>query len=82
MYKYFTNEQQNTYEFNAHKSYTLNQYNLTRHQFLSASNHSISASYYHFARINFYLSGSDYTVHNPLFNKVPTIGDKKQHDTM
>ena len=78
MYKYFTTEQQNTYEFNAHKSYTLNQSSVIRHQFLSASNNSTSASYYQFARINFYLSGSDYTVNNPLFNTVPTIGDKKQ----
>lgn len=78
MYKYFTTEQQNTYEFNAHKSYTLNQSSVIRHQFLSASNNSTSASYYQFARINFYLSGSDYTVNNPLFNKTPTIGDKKQ----
>ena len=78
MYKYFTTEQQNTYEFNAHKSYTLNQSSVLRHQFLSASNNSTSASYYQFARINFYLSGSDYTVNNPLFNTVATIGDKKQ----
>ena len=78
MYKYFTNEQQNTYEFNAHKSYTLNQSSVIRHQFLSASNHSTSASYYQFARINLYLSGSDYTVNNPLFNDVVTVGDKKQ----
>jgi len=78
MFKYFTNDQKNTYEFKSHKTYKLNQSNITRHQFLSASSHSTSASYYHFARINFYLSGSDYTVNNPLFNRVPTIGDKKQ----
>jgi len=78
MYKYFTNEQQNTYEFKSHKSYDLNQTSVVRHQFLSASSNSTSASYYHFARINFYLSGSDYTTKNPLFNNVPTIGDKKQ----
>ena len=78
MFKSFTNETKNTYEFKSHKSYTLNQSNVVRHQFLSASNHSTSASYYQFARINLYLSGSDYTVNNPLFNTVPTIGDKKQ----
>ena len=78
MFKYFTNDQKNTYEFKSHKTYKLNQSNITRHQFLSASSHSTSASYYHFARINLYLSGSDYTVDNPLFNEVPTIGDKKQ----
>ena len=78
MFKSFTNETKNTYEFKSHKSYTLNQSNVVRHQFLSASNQSTSASYYQFARINLYLSGSDYTVNNPLFNDVVTIGDKKQ----
>ena len=78
MFKSFTNETKNTYEFKSHKSYTLNQSSVTRHQFLSGSNHSTSASYYQFARINLYLSGSDYTVKNPLFNNVPTVGDKKQ----
>ena len=78
MFKSFINDQINTYEFKSHKSYTLNQSNVIRHQFLSASNHSTSASYYQFARINLYLSGSDYTVNNPLFNDVVTVGDKKQ----
>ena len=78
MYKYFTNEQQNTYEFNAHKSYTLTQSEVERHAFSSGSTDEALSKYYHFARINFYLSGSDYTSNNPLFNKVPTIGDKKQ----
>ena len=78
MFKSFINDQINIYEFKSHKSYTLNQSNVIRHQFLSASNHSTSASYYQFARINLYLSGSDYTVNNPLFNDVVTIGDKKQ----
>ena len=78
MFKSFINNQINIYEFKSHKSYTLNQSNVIRHQFLSASNHSTSASYYQFARINLYLSGSDYTVNNPLFNDVVTIGDKKQ----
>ena len=78
MFKSFTNEQQNIYEFTTHKSYTLTQTDITRHQFLSASSNSTSASYYQFSRINLYLSASDYTVNNPLFNDVPTIGDKKQ----
>ena len=78
MFKSFINDQINIYEFKSHKSYTPNQSNVIRHQFLSASNHSTSASYYQFARINLYLSGSDYTVNNPLFNDVVTIGDKKQ----
>ena len=78
MYKYFTNEQQNTYEFNAHKSYTLNQSEVERQAFISGSTDETLSKYYHFARINFYLSGSEYTANNPLFNTVPTIGDKKQ----
>jgi len=78
MYKYFTNEQQNTYEFNAHKSYTLNQSEVERQAFISGSTDETLSKYYHFARINFYLSGSEYTDTNPLFNTVPTIGDKKQ----
>ena len=78
MFKSFSNETKNTYEFKSHKRYTLNQSEVERHQFLSASNHSTSASYYQFARINLYLSGSDFTVNNPLFNDVVTIGDKKQ----
>ena len=76
MFKYFTNEQFNTYEFKAHKTHSLNQDELTRYQFLSASDNSQSSSYYDFARINFYLSGSDYTVNNSLFNDAFTIGNK------
>ena len=78
MYKRFANEQQNTYEFNAHKSYTLNQSEVERQAFISGSTDETLSKYYHFARINFYLSGSDYTVCNPLFSNVPTVGDKKQ----
>ena len=78
MYKYFTNEQQNTYEFNAYKSYTLNQSEVERHAFSSGSSDDTLAKFYHFARLNFYLSGSEYTDTNPLFNNVSNIGDKKQ----
>ena len=78
MFKSFINDQINTYEFKSHKSYTLNQSNVIRHPFSSGSTDDTLAKYYHFARINFYLSGSDYTVNNPLFSNAPTIGDKKQ----
>ena len=78
MFKYFTNEQINTYEFQSHKSYSLNQSSVTRYQFVSGSPDSTAATYYKFARINLYLSGSDYAANNPLFNDTPTIGDKKQ----
>ena len=78
MFKHFNYEQNNTYEFIANKTYTLNQSSVIRQPFSSGSTDDTLAKYYHFARINFYLSGSDYTVNNPLFNNVPTIGDKKQ----
>ena len=78
MFKYFTNEQINTYEFQSHKSYSLNQSSVTRYQFVSGSPDSTASKYYKFARVNLYLSASDYTANNPLFNDAPTIGDKKQ----
>ena len=58
MYKQFTPENKNTYEYKALKSFTLTQANLTRYQFLNNSSNEVSKSYYDFARINFYLSGS------------------------
>ena len=82
MYKQFTSEQQNVYEFRAHKSYTLKNSDLTRYQFLSASSNSTSASYYKFARINFYLSGSDLASVNPKFNTYQTVGNKLNNDKM
>ena len=78
MFKSFTNETQNIYEFKSHKTHKLNQSNILRHHFSSGSSDSTLSDYYKFARINFYLSGSDYTTKNPLFNNVPTIGDKKE----
>ena len=82
MYKQFTSEQQNVYEFRAHKSYTLKNSDLARYQFLSASSNSTSASYYKFARINFYLSGSDLASVNPKFNTYQTVGNKLNNDKM
>ena len=69
MFKQFTSENQNTYEYKAHKSFTLTQSDVTRHQFLNNSAHAESKSYYDFARINFYLSGStSETYLNESFN--------------
>ena len=82
MFKKFTSENQNTYQYKAHKSFTLNQSDLTRHQFLSASSHAVSKSYYDFARINFYLSGSDLASVNPKFNTYQTVGNKLNNDKM
>ena len=76
MYKYFTEETKNNYEFKSHRLYELDQDDLTRRRFLSGSNHPTSASYYNFARINFYLSGSNIAQSNPLFDEVLPLGDK------
>ena len=68
MLKQFTPENQNTYEYKAHKSFTLTQDNLTRHQFLNNSSNEVSKSYYDFARVNFYLSGSTDDKYAEQFN--------------
>ena len=80
MFKQFNEENQNLYEFIANKNYVKNQSNLTRLHFISASSHTLSASYYHFARINFYLSGSDLAQSEPRFNKIQTPGNLQNND--
>ena len=68
MFKQFTSENQNTYEYKAHKSFTLSQADVTRHQFLNNSLNEVSKSYYDFARVNFYLSGSTDDKYADQFN--------------
>tara|TARA_R100000773_G_C4213582_1_gene112599 strand:+ start:739 stop:1551 length:813 start_codon:yes stop_codon:yes gene_type:complete len=68
MLKQFTPENQNTYEYKAHKSFTLTQADVTRHQFLNNSSNEVSKSYYDFARVNFYLSGSTNDKYTEQFN--------------
>ena len=68
MFKQFTSENQNTYEYKAHKSFTLSQADVTRHQFLNNSSNEVSKSYYDFARVNFYLSGSSDDRYADQFN--------------
>jgi len=68
MLKQFTPENQNTYEYKAHKSFTLTQTDVTRHQFLNNSSNEVSKSYYDFARVNFYLSGSTDDKYTEQFN--------------
>ena len=80
MYKQFNEENQNVYEFTANKNYVKNQSNLTRFNFISASSNTLSASYYHFARINFYLSGSDLSLNEKRFNKIQTPGNLQNND--
>ena len=68
MFKQFTPENQNTYEYKAHKSFTLSQADVTRHRFIKDSSNEVSKSYYDFARINFYLSGSTSDNYGSSFN--------------
>ena len=48
MFKSFTNETKNTYEFKSHKSYTLNQSEVERQAFISGSTDETLSKYYHF----------------------------------
>ena len=78
MFKQFTPENQNTYGYKSHKSFTLTQADVTRHRFIKDSSNEISKSYYDFARINFYLSGSTTDNYGSTF----TIGyDGSGYDT-
>ena len=80
MFKEFTTDNQNTYEYQSNKTFDLTQADLTRHQFLSGSAHPVSKSYYNFSRINFYFSGSH--INEPKFNESFTIGrDGSGRDT-
>ena len=82
MFKQFNSEQVNTYEFRSHKTYTLNQSNVNRKQFLSESLDDTATNYYNFARINFYMSGSDLASEGDKFNTYPTIGNRFNNDKM
>ena len=82
MYKQFTDEQINKYEFSSNKTYTLNQTQVTRKQFLSESLDETADNYYKFARINLYLSGSDLAAETAKLNTIPTVGDPKNNDKM
>ena len=68
MFKKFTPENQNTYQYKAHKNFTLTQADLTRHEFIKDSTNEVSKSYYDFARINFYTSGSTSDIYGNQFN--------------
>tara|TARA_B100001778_G_C18553311_1_gene614112 strand:+ start:544 stop:1368 length:825 start_codon:yes stop_codon:yes gene_type:complete len=82
MYKQFNDEQINTYQFRSHKTYTLNQSQVVRKQFLSESLDETADRYYKFARINLYLSGSDLANEGAKYNTIPTVGDPKNNDKM
>ena len=80
MFKQFTSENSNTDKYTAYKSFTLSQADVTRHQFLNNSSNEVSKSYYDFARINFYLSGSDLSLNEKRFNKIQTPGNLQNND--
>ena len=82
MLKQFTDENRNIYDFVSNKTYNLNQSSLTRFNFVSGSTEDTLSTNYNFARINFYLSGSDYTRHNKKLNREPTPGNPLNSDDM
>ena len=82
MFKNLNDENRNIYEFVSNKTYNLNQSQVTRYNFVSGSTDTILSRNYDFARINLYLSGSDYTNHNKKLNREPTPGNPLNNDQM
>ena len=82
MLKQFTEENVNLYEFVSNKTYNLNQSNITRYNFVSGSSEETLSRNYDFARINLYLSGSDYSQNVKRYNSYPTAGNRLNKDKM
>ena len=82
MFKNLTDENKNIYEFVSNKTYNLNQSSVTRYNFVSGSTDTTLSKNYNFARINLYLSGSDYTNHTKKYNREPTPGNPLNNDQM
>ena len=82
MLKKFTEDNVNLYEFVSNKTYNLNQSNVTRYNFVSGSSDETLSRNYNFARINLYLSGSDYSVNNKKYNSYPIAGNRLNQDNM
>ena len=82
MFKNLTDENRNIYDFVSNKTYTLDQSQVTRYNFISGSKDTTLSRNYNFARINFYLSGSDYTNSNKKLNREPTPGNPLNNDQM
>ena len=82
MFKNLTDENRNIYEFVSNKTYNLNQSSVTRYNFVSGSTDTTLSKNYNFARINLYLSGSDYTNSNKKLNREPTAGNPLNNDQM
>ena len=68
MFKKFNEENVNLYEFVSNKTYNKNQSSITRYAFISGSSDETLSKNYNFARINLYLSGSDYSQTNKKYN--------------
>ena len=82
MFKKFTEDNVNLYEFVSNKTYNLNQSSVTRYNFVSGSSDETLSRNYNFARINLYLSGSDYSQHVKRYNSYPTAGNRLNQDNM
>ena len=82
MFKQFTEDNVNLYDFVSNKTYTLNQSDVTRYVFISGSSDETLSRNYNFARINLYLSGSDYSQGYKRYNTYPTAGNRFNQDQM
>ena len=82
MFKKFTEENVNLYEFVSNKTYNLNQSSVTRYAFISGSSDETLSKNYNFARINLYLSGSEYSQGYKRYNTYPTPGNRLNQDNM
>ena len=82
MFKKFTEENVNLYEFTSNKTYNQNQSSITRYAFISGSSDETLSRNYNFARINLYLSGSDYSQGYKRYNTYPTPGNRFNNDNM
>ncbi len=76
MFKQFSEENINVYEFVSNKTYNLDQSSVTRYPFISGSSDVTLSKNYNFARINLYLSGSDYSQGYKRYNSYPTAGNR------
>ncbi len=82
MFKKFTEENINIYDFVSNKNYNLDQSTITRYPFISGSTDDTLSRNYNFARINFYLSGSDYSQGSKKYNSYPIAGNRLNKDKM
>jgi len=84
MFKQFTEENINLYNFVSNKTYNLDQSStsITRYAFISGSSDETLSRNYNFARINLYLSGSDYSQGYKRYNSYPTAGNRLNQQYM